>query len=72
MKASFDTSSDNYRVHFWRNGKDAGRVSCALRSFSDAERWIEFWKSAGSAFEGDDLRIHDLRSVGHIRDSEAA
>lgn len=65
----FDSSSDNFRVHFWLNGRDKGRVSCPLASRSEAERWVADWHSRNS---NDDLRIHDRRSAGHIRDSEAA
>lgn len=65
----FDNSADNYRVHFWLNGRDKGRISCALASYAEAERWVGGWHSRHS---GDDLRIHDRRSVGHISDSEAA
>lgn len=63
---------DNFRVHFWNNGRDKGRVSCPLETWGDAERWIADWKSAGPKFESDDLRIHDARSVGHVPDCEAA
>jgi len=65
--AAFDNSADNFRVHFWHNGRDKGRISCALATYSEAERWIGEW-----SHKGDDLRIHDRRSAGHIRDSEAA
>lgn len=48
-----------YSVHLWRNGQDRGRVSCLLNSFNDAERWISQWRSVGSKFQSDDLRVHN-------------
>ena len=66
---TYDTSADNFRVHFWHNGRDKGRISCALASYSEAERWIEDWKNEGERFANDDLRIHDLRSTGHVNDA---
>lgn len=65
----FDSSTDNFRVHFWREGRDRGRISCALASYSEAERWVRWWCERHTS---DDLRIHDRRSAGHIRDCEAA
>lgn len=74
-KVKFDLSApheDNFRVHFWMNGRDKGRVSAPIRSWEQAEAWIRDWKEAGESFAKDDLRIHDLRSIGHITDNEAA
>lgn len=48
-----------FEVHFWKDGKNKGRVSCLLSSRQDAERWISEWKSVAVRFENDDLRIHE-------------
>ena len=69
LHTEFDNSADNFRVHFWRAGKDRGRISCPLATHSEAQRWVDWWCSRHPE---DDLRIHDRRSAGHIADSEAA
>lgn len=54
----YDDSADNFRVHFYRDDKDRGRISCPLATREEAERWIGDWKSVDPKYKDDDLRIH--------------
>jgi hypothetical protein len=48
-----------FEVHIYTPKGNHGRVSCILKTRSDAEQWIKDWKAVNAKFENDDLRIID-------------